>query len=284
MPSAVAPTDLQLDLPGGAVRCRVLGSGPPLVLCHGFMGSAENFDGWLPALTGRRTVVIPDLPGSGASPPLAGVHTCAALAEVVAAVMRAVDTGPADVGGLCLGVPVATALAAREPGLARRLILHTPLLGPAVVRRRFRFQVAALTAPGIYPPARRLSRSRVVSDLYKRLVVEGNDVDPAAARVNFENQLRADDRALREWLRDGIGRDGAAPLAAHRFPALLLAAADDRIVDPLALACLAGAMPGVELYVDPAAGHGWTVAAVERQVAVIAAFLDRPLDAGRTAA
>ena len=271
--SAGAGADLRLDLPSGGVRVRVAGSGPPLVLCHGFMGSAENFDAWLAVLTPLRTLVIPDLPGCGGSEPLRGPHTCGALAAAVGAVIDRLDLGATDIGGLCLGVPVAAALTASRPAQVRRLVLHTPLLGPELVRRRFRAQVAVMTAPGVYGPVRRLSRSRPVSDLYKRLAVEGSAVDAAAAHVNFENQLRADDRALREWLRDGLRARGARALAAGGHAALLLAAADDRVVDVTALRRLAGSLPAVHLHLDGGAGHGWTDEATARQVAVIAGFL-----------
>jgi len=52
---------------GGRVRYLIGGDGPPLVLCHGFLGSAENFETWFDELTRIRTLVIPDLPGCGAS-------------------------------------------------------------------------------------------------------------------------------------------------------------------------------------------------------------------------
>ena len=56
---------------GRPLRYLTGGSGPPMLLCHGFIGSAENFDDWFPELLQRRTVVVPDLPGFGKSAPLA---------------------------------------------------------------------------------------------------------------------------------------------------------------------------------------------------------------------
>ena len=70
---------------GRPLRYLTGGSGPPMLLCHGFIGSAENFDDWFPELLQRRTVVVPDLPGFGKSAPLASRHdgmslACATLA------------------------------------------------------------------------------------------------------------------------------------------------------------------------------------------------------------
>jgi hypothetical protein len=90
---------------------------------------------------------------------------------------------------------------------AARLVLHTPIYSPQTLRAAFKRQVAAFTAGPVFWAVDRLRRNRVVSDLYKRFLVEGPGVDPYDAQVNFDNQLRADARAARDWLRDGITRD-----------------------------------------------------------------------------
>src|SRR5439155_11608012 len=52
-------------------ECRIavheLGSGPPLVLVHGLMTAGYSFRYLLDRLGGRFRLVIPDLPGAGAS-------------------------------------------------------------------------------------------------------------------------------------------------------------------------------------------------------------------------
>src|SRR6202051_1878759 len=74
---------------GGRVRYLIGGSGPALVLCHGFLGSAENFETWFDELSRIRTLVLPDLPGCVASPALQGArHTAARLAVAVDAAWR----------------------------------------------------------------------------------------------------------------------------------------------------------------------------------------------------
>jgi pimeloyl-ACP methyl ester carboxylesterase len=264
---------------GGRVRYLVGGSGPALVLCHGFLGSAENFETWFDELARIRTLVIPDLPGCGASPALQGArHTAARLAVAVDAACADAGVERFDVGGLCLGASVATSLWRRRPADVTRLVLHTPLVAPALVRRRFHVQVRSFMAPGVFPAITWLSRQRVVSDLYKRLLVEGDNVDSAAAEMNFRNQLRADPRALREWILDGLARDDVALLRASAKPVLMIAASDDRIVDVPLLRRAVGGMRQVQLAEVADAGHGWTEAYVRRQLELIVAFLeDRPL-------
>src|SRR2546421_5080659 len=204
---AIGSADLDehvLEVAGRRLRYLTGGSGEPLLLCHGFMGSAENFETWFTELAARRTLVVPDLPGCGASTPLPTGHTSDALALSLEPLLDRLQMERFDLGGLCLGAAVACALVRRRPGAVGRLILHTPLLAPELVRRRFRLQVRAMTAPGAYPAVVWLSRRRLVSDLYKRLLVEGSDVDRRAADVNFANQRRAAPRAIPEWPRDGL--------------------------------------------------------------------------------
>lgn len=265
--------------PGGDVRYLIGGSGPPLVLCHGFLGSAENFESWFDELSCIRTLVIPDLPGCGASAPFQTArHTARRLAGAVDAVCSDAQVDQFDVGGLCLGASVALSLLERRPADVRRLVLHTPLLAPALVRRRFHLQIRGFMAPGIFPAISWLSRRRLVSDLYKRLLVEGDNVDAAAAEMNFRNQLRADPRALREWILDGLARDDVELLQEAGKQVLIIVASGDRIVDvPLLRGSVAG-MEQVQLAVVSDAGHGWTDVYVRRQLELIAAFLqDRPL-------
>jgi pimeloyl-ACP methyl ester carboxylesterase len=264
---------------GRRVRYLVGGAGPPIVLCHGFLGSAENFETWFDELSQVRTLVIPDLPGCGASPPLHRArHSAGRLAGAVDAVCRDAGVEEYDIAGLCLGVSVAMALLQRRPSAVRRMVLHTPLLAPALVRHRFHLQVRGFMAPGIFPAITWLSRRRVVSDLYKRLLVEGADVDRSAAEMNFRNQLRAEPRAIREWLLDGLARDDVALLRNSRRQALIIVAADDRIVDVPLLRRTVADIDTVQLVEVVDAGHGWTESYVRRQLELITAFLsDIPL-------
>jgi pimeloyl-ACP methyl ester carboxylesterase len=259
---------------GGTLRYLTGGSGPPMLLCHGFIGSAENFDDWLAALVQRRTVVIPDLPGFGKSSSLQGRHTATTLAHAALAALRHARIERFDVAGLCLGACVALAVDRVARDAVDRMVLHTPLLAPWLVRRRFHLQTAVMLAPGVFPGIVWLSRRRIVSDLYKRLMVEGGDVDPAAAQVNFDNQLRADQRAAREWLHDGLRRNDLAQLCGSGRRTMVLVAADDRIVDVRRLCDALRGFDRISVALIEEGGHAWTEAMIRRQRELLAAFLD----------
>jgi pimeloyl-ACP methyl ester carboxylesterase len=142
------------------------------------------------------------------------------------------------------------------------------------VRRRFHLQVGFMLAPLVYPGIVWLSHQRRMSDIYKRFMVEGKDVDPVAAKANFENQLLANPRAAREWLHDALRRDDLAQIRGSGRPTLILVAEHDRIVDVPRLEAAVAGVPAVSFDVIRQAGHAWSPELSRRQRALIAAFLD----------
>ncbi len=270
---------------GKRLRYLTGGAGPPLLLCHGFIGSAENFNDWFDILLQRRTIIAPDLPGFGRSTPLDGGHTAPALARAALAAAGDAGADHFDVAGLCLGTPVALAVQRARPQATERLILHTPLVAPWLVRRSFHIQVGFMLAPIVYPGIVWLAHQRTMSDIYKRLMVEGKAVDPVAAKVNFDNQVLADPRAAREWLHDALQRNDLAQVRGSGRPTLILVAEHDRIVNVRRLGSAVADAPDVSFDVIRRAGHAWSPELSRRQRVLIAAFLDdQPLPRAESAA
>lgn len=267
----------RLERPQGGLRYVEAGEGPWLLLCHGFIGSAENFESWVPRLALRRRLLIPDLPGFGGSAPLPGAHSSRALALEVLALLDQLQVGEIDLGGLCLGASVALEVLAQRPRAVRRLLLHTPLLDPGSLRRGFRAQVALATLPGAFDAISWAARRRRLADLYRRLVVEGSGVvDRRAAEVNFENQLRAFPRAAREWLRLAVRQDYRDLVRNWRGPVGILAAAEDRILDLPRLRRFCRARVGTELEVMEESGHGWDPELISGQLEILERYLELP--------
>src|SRR5579884_478718 len=158
--------ELHIDLEGGRMRCLVSGRGRPLLLCHGFLSSAEEFGGRFSQLADTRRLIIPDLPGNGGSAPLHGRHTAETMAAALEDLLARLRIQELDVAGLCLGASVACALARRSGRHVDRLLLHTPLIAPALIRRFYRVQVGVATVPPVWRAVVALSRNRRVSDLY----------------------------------------------------------------------------------------------------------------------
>jgi len=220
-------------------------------------------------------VLIPDLPGCGETPAGEPPFTVNSHAEFLREFADRLSLGEHDIGGICLGATVALEYASRFRDRIARLVLHTPIYSPQTLRAAFKRQVSVFTAGPVFWCVDRLRRNRTVSDLYKRFLVEGPGVDPYDAQVNFDNQHRADGRAARQWLRDGIARDYRDFLRSWRKPALVVVAADDRIVDVNAIGKLRDLMPQVDIRVIESAGHGWTPTLIAAQVEAIKEFLKR---------
>src|SRR3954454_20232654 len=104
-----------LERRGLRLRYYVRGAGPPLLLVHGFGGSAWTFCELAPLLVGGRRVLIPDLPGHGGSAALPAAPSLAAYAEALVTLCHEERVERADVVGHSLGGPLALRLAVRRP-------------------------------------------------------------------------------------------------------------------------------------------------------------------------
>ena len=113
----------RVELAGGEVAVRSIGSGPALVMLHRFRAALDDWDpALIAALARNRRVVVFDSLGVGESsgtvpPSLDGA------ADVAAELIRTLDLGPADVLGWSMGGMTAQILALRHPDLVRRMVL-----------------------------------------------------------------------------------------------------------------------------------------------------------------
>src|SRR5690606_18972988 len=118
-------------VPGGVVMTlhfERFGDGPrPVLLLHGFMGSAAAWTHVQALLSPAVTALAVDLPGHGRSPvlPAEGREGFEQTLEVLDALVEQIFGGPVDVVGYSQGARVALALAAQRPERVRRLVLES---------------------------------------------------------------------------------------------------------------------------------------------------------------
>jgi pimeloyl-ACP methyl ester carboxylesterase len=122
-----------VETDGATIHVRVGGSGPAVVLLHGY---GETGDMWAPLATDLakdHTVIVPDLRGLGLSSKPAGGFDKKTQAGDLAGVMTTLGVGQADVVAHDIGNMVAFQFAAQHPERVRRLVLidaPVPGVGP----------------------------------------------------------------------------------------------------------------------------------------------------------
>jgi 3-oxoadipate enol-lactonase len=176
---------------------------PPLLLLHP-LGSHGGFWDAVRGDLGAGLVLAPDLPGHGeAALPPAG--TVEALTE---AVVEALDGSSVDVVGVSLGGLVAQDLAARHPGLVRRLVLvDTVAQYPPPMRGMWRERASLARRDGLATLAEAME-STWFGDSFRAarpdVVAEARAVfsatDPEGYALSCEALAGADLRAAAERL------------------------------------------------------------------------------------
>lgn len=234
-----------------------VGEGPPLVLVH---GAAEDGRVWQPQLAGLSdefTVVAWDEPGAGRSSDLPAGFGLADFADGLAALLEALDLGPAHVAGLSWGGTVVLELYRRHPGLVATLIMIDSYAGwkgslPAdEVRARVAGARAMLAAPDeeFDPTLPGLFAGDPPAKVVPLLAVIAADVRPATLGHELEIMAEADLSAL---------------LPHIRVPTLLIWGEQD-VRSPLVVARqFEQAIPDATLVVVEGAGHMSTLERPER--------------------
>lgn len=112
-------------LNGVRLYYEVHGQGPPLVLLHGFAGTAESWKPQIPALSARYRLILYDARGHwrSESPKSADAYSHDIAVEDFRALLDHVGAGPTIVGGLSMGGVIALAFYAKYPERVRALIL-----------------------------------------------------------------------------------------------------------------------------------------------------------------
>ena len=125
------------------------GSGRPLILLHGGLGSGEMFGPVLPQLAERHQVVTVDLQGHGRTADIDRPLDAVLMAGDIAALIDHLQLATPDVVGYSLGGGVAFHTAAKYPAKVRRLVMVSANIRPDAIYPEMRAQQGQVTAAAV---------------------------------------------------------------------------------------------------------------------------------------
>jgi pimeloyl-ACP methyl ester carboxylesterase len=262
---------------GKRLRYVRTGSGPSVVLVHGFFSSLYTWKDVVPALAATHDVVALDLPGFGLSDQPAGLGF-ADFPRAVLGLMDRLGIGQAALVGNSMGGATVALVAAEQPERVTALVLVDAAgfnLGPKERPAMITFAMSPAGAIVAALPG-------------KRLVVE------SSLRQVFHDDSRVTPERVSEYLA-ALSRPGTFPsirslgasfgdrtrvvseaLPRIQAPTLVLWGDDDRWIPPAHADLFVAAIPGSRKVVVPACGHVPQEERPEEVARQLLEFLDRP--------
>ncbi|MGN8545959.1 alpha/beta fold hydrolase [Bradyrhizobium elkanii] len=253
----------KLNRNGVEIYYEVHGSGPPLILTHGYSSTSAMWQGQIEALSQRHKLILWDMRGHGQSdyPDDPDAYSEALTVGDIAALLDAAGADKAIVGGLSLGGYMSLAFHRAHPERVRALLIID-------------------TGPGFKKDDARdvwNNRARETGDRFDR---EGlkvlRSLSAERASVTHRNA-----RGLALAARGMLAQRDARvieSLPGIQVPALVVVGADDT---PFLAASdyMAAKIPGAQKAVIPNAGHAVNIDQPQAFIAAVLPFLDG-LEAG----
>ncbi len=275
IPDAAPVEQVQTRLGPIAVRrTPTRGPGPhePAVLVHGLGGNSLNWVDLADRLADRLDCVAVDLPGFGATEPLAtGGFT---LADHQAAVVAVVDElfggRPVHLFGNSMGGAISVQLAGREPESVSSLCLVSPAL-PDLVPQRTSIQVPVMAVPGVgnrlFDRFQQVEAQRRARATFNLCYADPKRVHPQRLAEAVQEVHRRDEQP---WAKDAFIGSSASLISSYfergpqrpwalagriTAPTLLVYGSDDKLVHSRAAHRASASFRNAVVMVIPDCGH-----------------------------
>jgi len=223
-----------IDLPGLRMHVAEAGSGPPLVLLHGF---PQHWWAWrkvIPALAENYRVICPDLRGAGWTDAPPDGYTSEQLVADVVALLDALQLEKVNILGYDWGGMVGFRVCLAHPGRVERLVtLATPHPYPDVRLRALLYiwriwPMFAVATPGLGPwllsaGRQRLPRWLMTSDTKDPSVYTPDDIDAFVSRLRDPARARAGSVLYRSFILGEAKRSSAGAYRGTRLTTPTLA-------------------------------------------------------------
>lgn len=243
------------------------GTGPVVVLLHGFPLNRSMWDNQVQALQGSYRVIAPDLRGHGESPAPDGVYEMESMAAEVVELLDGLEVKePVALGGLSMGGYVALALTLKYPDRVRGLMLldtkseadsaeaaeGREASAKAIVEAGTASSVVEGMVPKLFAEST-LKDNRELVERFRALMLD----TPAAGVIG----------ALRGM---AVRPDQTGRLGEIKIPSLVIAGEHDAVTPPEGARRMAQALPSSQFEIIAGAGH---LSPCENPEAVNAAIL-----------
>jgi pimeloyl-ACP methyl ester carboxylesterase len=184
------------DVNGVHLYFETYGSGRPLILLHGGLGSGEMFGPILGTLAADHQVVLVDLQGHGRTADVDRPLDVRLMADDVAALIDHVGLGRPDVAGYSLGGGVALQVAIRHPEKVGRLVAAS-----AAIRRDAAYPEILAQQGQVGAAAAEFMKETPMYELYQRVAPRPGDfprlLDKIGAALAVDFDLTDEVRGLR---------------------------------------------------------------------------------------
>lgn len=243
------PSLQQLDLGSGTLCYRQRGSGPLVVLLHGFGEDGSVWNAQLDYLASHYTVLVPDLPGVGKSD-LQTDMSMEGLASLVHQVVQTITTAPHCLIGHSMGGYIALAYAQQYPGaLAGLGLFHSTPKADTPERVTLRKKaIDFVQTHGAHP-----FLTNSLPSLFAPVTREGQ---PALIKKHLERSYNFSPTAIVRYYEAMLARPDRSQLL-ERFDGcvLLVAGRFDEVVPPEDTEALSRQIKEVYFYTLDASGH-----------------------------
>jgi pimeloyl-ACP methyl ester carboxylesterase len=248
----------KINRDGVEIYYEVHGSGPPLLLTHGYSSTSQMWQGQIEALSKHHKLVLWDMRGHGRSdyPSDPAAYSEALTVADMAALLDEVGANRAIVGGLSLGGYMSLAFYRAHPERVSALLIID-------------------TGPGFKKDDARETWNKRAHDTGDRFEREGLAVLKSASRERATVSHR-DASGLARAARGMLTQRDARVielLPNIKVPSLVVVGGDDA---PFLAASdyMAAKIPGAKKVVIPAAGHAVNIDQPQAFIAAVLPFLD----------
>jgi pimeloyl-ACP methyl ester carboxylesterase len=248
----------KLNRNGVNIYYEVHGSGPPLLLTHGYSSTSGMWQGQIEALSKHHKLILWDMRGHGQSdyPDDPAAYSEALTVGDIAALLDEVGAKKATVGGLSLGGYMSLAFYRAYPDRVRALLIID-------------------TGPGFKKDDAREAWNKRAHDTGDRFDREGLEVLKSASRER-SGVTHRNAKGLAHAARGMLTQRDARvieTLADIKVPSLVVVGADDT---PFLAASdyMAAKIPGAQKVVVPAAGHAVNIDQPQAFIDAVLPFLD----------